>query len=450
MADAWPRGQPVRTPPPGLTSLPLCLPAEDAPPAQGDDPVEPAAFAAELIARLEKLRRERETMSSLEERLQQIQEEEERDEGEVPGSAPHHPAHPLGLLPAGSLEEDPQVILDEHLSRPLPAPPRSPGPLPAGCGVGKAFLAKQSTKHIHHHYIHHHHAGPKTKEQVEAEAAQRIQCLCPGGVGGGGGDYSSYHKCRGHGKEQPASPAELALGRPVALSRRPSKASEGAAQPNGEGGGRRGGGSPQLPSDGTDRSQNVWQWILESERQSKHKPHSAQGVKKAYATDSSSKTLPGRTHSWGGGGGGGGGGGHARAHHPAHPFIQDPAMPPAPAQHAGPAGGSQAATGGGLQTPQTEAFNIEPSKRQESFCGFPEWKCTSIKSRASNRRDDEDPLPNPRTLQRTATQERQLQVLLQEGGDEFECGAVFEEVWDDGTVLPMYEGKILGKVERMD
>lgn len=30
---------------------------------------------------------------------------------------------------------------------------------------------------------------------------------------------------------------------------------------------------PRLPLDTTDRSQNVWQWILESERQGKHKPH---------------------------------------------------------------------------------------------------------------------------------------------------------------------------------
>lgn len=29
----------------------------------------------------------------------------------------------------------------------------------------------------------------------------------------------------------------------------------------------------QLPADSTDRSQNVWQWILESDRQTKHKPH---------------------------------------------------------------------------------------------------------------------------------------------------------------------------------
>ena len=37
-------------------------------------PVEPSAFAAQLISRLEKLKREQDTMSSLEERLQQIQE----------------------------------------------------------------------------------------------------------------------------------------------------------------------------------------------------------------------------------------------------------------------------------------------------------------------------------------------------------------------------------------
>lgn len=116
--------------------------------------------------------------------------------------------------------------------------------------------------------------------------------------------------------------------------------------------------SPRLPLDATDRSQNVWQWILESERQGKHKPHrygwrprhphhrvsphcvpspshtstrlcpnSTQGLKKSNPLDA--KTLPSRTHSsWGGGGIGSGA--HLRGHHPGHPFIQDPAMPPLP------------------------------------------------------------------------------------------------------------------------
>lgn len=56
-------------------------------------------------------------------------------------------------------------------------------------------------------------------------------------------------------------------------------------------------------------------------------PNSAQGPKKSSPLDS--KTLPSRTHSsWGGGGVGSGP--HLRGHHPGHPFIQDPAMPPLP------------------------------------------------------------------------------------------------------------------------
>lgn len=43
-----------------------------------------------------------------------------------------------------------------------------------------------------------------------------------------------------------------------------------------------------------------------------------------------------------------------------------------------------------------------------------------------------------------------LRYYFKKASDEFACGAVFEEIWDDETVLPMYEGRILGKVERID
>lgn len=140
-----------------------------------------------------------------------VKEEEREESSDLAGStALHHP-----LLPSGSqCEEDPQAILDEHLSRVLKTPgcqspgvarhsPRSSSPdrtvatLSAGHGpffgaypgATKALVTgRQSTKHIHHHYIHHHHAGPKTKEQIEAEAAQRVQCLCPPG----GANYSDF------------------------------------------------------------------------------------------------------------------------------------------------------------------------------------------------------------------------------------------------------------------
>lgn len=140
-----------------------------------------------------------------------VQEEEREESSDLISSTSL--SHPL-LPSANQCEEDPQAILDEHLSRVLKTPgcqspgvtrhsPRSSSPdrigptVPSGHGPffgaypgpSKVLTAgRQSTKHIHHHYIHHHHAGPKTKEQIEAEAAQRVQCLCPPG----GANYSDF------------------------------------------------------------------------------------------------------------------------------------------------------------------------------------------------------------------------------------------------------------------
>lgn len=148
------------------------------------------------------------------------------------------PQHPLSLLPSGSYEEDPQTILDDHLSRVLKTPgcqspgvgrssPRSRSPdhhrhqppyhpllppsgklppataSPAGCPLlgAKGFVTKQTTKHVHHHYIHH-HAVPKTKEEMEAEAAHRVRCFCPGGP-----EYYCYPKCKSHPKALEPGPA---------------------------------------------------------------------------------------------------------------------------------------------------------------------------------------------------------------------------------------------------
>lgn len=149
------------------------------------------------------------------------------------------PQHPLSLLPSGSYEEDPQTILDDHLSRVLKTPgcqspgvgrysPRSRSPdhhhhpqyhallppggklppaataTPASCPLlgAKGFVTKQMTKHVHHHYIHH-HAVPKTKEEIELEAAQRVRCFCPGGP-----EYYCYPKCKSHVKAPEPGPVE--------------------------------------------------------------------------------------------------------------------------------------------------------------------------------------------------------------------------------------------------
>ncbi|XP_016093261.1 axin-2-like [Sinocyclocheilus grahami] len=447
-------------------------------------PMEPAAFAAQLMARLEHLKREQETMSSLEERLQQIQEEEEKDESEVSGSSA---SHSLPLLPPGSCEEDPQAILDEHLSRVLKTPGcQSPGmlrhsprsrspeqrPLPrggpgtrsqSGSGNGyvpsKTLISRQSTKHIYHHYIHH-HAEPKSKEQIEAEATQRVQCLCHGASES---CSAPYNRSRSLGRDQCGSPAEVAFGHSSSLSKRLCKSGE---EVNTEG---LESSLLQLPADSTDRSQNVWQWILESDRQTKHKPHSTQNVKKSHCLE------PTRTHTWGGGGSSA----HLRAHQPAHPFVQDPAMPPLPPPN----------TLAQLEEARRRLEEVsKPSKQRHSTSSLQRDKShpVPVQNGSSALQTDEpkdlkkmsgshstlgsetvvtyffcgEEIPYRRMMKTHSLTLGHFKEQLRKKGnyryyfkkasDEFECGAVFEEVWDDCTVLPMYEGKILGKVERMD
>ncbi|MBN3299107.1 AXIN2 protein, partial [Amia calva] len=478
-------------------------------------PVEPATFAAELIARLEKLRREQETMSSLEERLQQIKEEEERDDGEVSSgsgqlasvtSTAHHQTHPLGLLPAGSCEEDPQAILDEHLSRVLKTPGcQSPGvvrhsprsrspdrhhhslhhasgtklqppilgspslPYPLNCGsagAGKAFLAKQATKHIHHHYIHH-HAGPKTKEQIEVEAAQRVKCQCPGSA-----DYCAYPKCRSHGKEQGAGPTEpFTFGsRSSTLSKRVCKAGDGGAPLNGEVGGQAT--TPlQLPTDGTDRSQNVWQWILESERQSKHKAHSF--IISPALINIPNFIFPLR-HST-----------SSLQRDRSHPVsflngntpLSTPALQTEDEKNTAtrdekiftPTNRRAHA----IQRIRARAVNITSIKVFFLFFFyiyiFSQFKEPKKHAGAHGALGTElvvtyffcgEEIPYRRMMKTHSLTLGHFKEQLRKKGnyryyfkkasDEFECGAVFEEIWDEGTVLPMYEGKILGKVERVD
>ncbi|KAF6298083.1 axin 2 [Rhinolophus ferrumequinum] len=413
-------------------------------------PVDPATFAAELISRLEKLQLELESRHNLEERLQQIREDEEKEGSEQAlGSRDGVPTqHPLSLLPSGSYEEDPQTILDDHLSRVLKTPgcqspgvgrysPRSRSPdhhhhaqyhpllppggklppasaSPASCPLlgAKGFVTKQMTKHVHHHYIHH-HAVPKTKEEIEAEAAQRVRCFCPGGP-----EYYCYPKCKSHPKAPELGPAEQ---------------------------------------------------------------FGAQSTKKAYPLESaraSPAERAGRHHLWGGSSG------HPRTAPRAHPFTQDPAMPP-------------------LTPPNTLAQLEEACRRLAEVSRPPKQRCcvasqqrdrnhsatgqtgtTPFSSPSLASEDHKEPkkpagvhmlqaselvvtyffcgeeIPYRRMLKAQSltlghfkeqlSKKGNYRYYFKKASDEFACGAVFEEIWDDETVLPMYEGRILGKVERID
>ncbi|XP_067164542.1 axin-2 isoform X2 [Apteryx mantelli] len=469
-------------------------------------PVEPAAFAAELISRLEKLKQEQETMDSLEERLQQIKEDEEKEGPEPPAGAQtgreaanaQHQQHPLSLLPAASYEEDPQAILDEHLSRVLKtpgcqspgvgrhsprarSPDRLPGgkllpgaPSPAACALlAKGFVAKQTTKHVHHHYIHH-HAVPRTKEQIEAEAAQRAQCCCPPG-----GDYYCYSKCKSHAKgtEPPIPPLEpFGTG---TLAKRSGRAAESAALPAGEAGPP---GAPglQLPAGEADRAQNVWQWMLESERQNKHKPHSTQSTKKAYSSDfakGAPSERPSRHHLWGTSS-------HPRGVQPAHPFIQDPAMPPLTPPNTLAQLEEACRRLAEVSKPQKQRCSTSNQQRDRNHSAAVQGGNTPFCNASLTTEDHKEPkklpvlltsqsselvvtyffcgeeIPYRRMLKAQSltlghfkeqlSKKGNYRYYFKKASDEFDCGAVFEEIWEDETILPMYEGRILGKVERID
>ncbi|KAG8505052.1 Axin-2 [Galemys pyrenaicus] len=415
-------------------------------------PMEPATFAAQLITRLLKLKMEMESRHSLEERLQQIREDEEKEGSELPlSSREGGPAqHALSLLPSSSYEEDPQTILDDHLSRVLKTPgcqspglgrysPRSrspdhhhhhhhqqyhpllpPGgklpsaaPSPAGCPLlgAKGFVTKQTTKHVHHHYIHH-HALPKTKEEIEAEAAQRVRCFCPRDP-----EYYCYSKCKSHPKAPEPLPVEQ---------------------------------------------------------------FNAQSAKKAYPSESaraSPAERAGRHHLWGSSG-------HPRAAPRAHPFTQDPAMPP-------------------LAPPNTLAQLEEACRRLTEVSKPSKQRCCEVSQQRDRTpsatgqtgatpssdpslasEDHKEPkklagvhvlqaselivtyffcgeeIPYRRMLKAQSltlghfkeqlSKKGNYRYYFKKASDEFACGAVFEEVWDDETVLPMYDGRILGKVERID
>ncbi|NXQ08730.1 AXIN2 protein, partial [Vidua macroura] len=364
--------------------------------------------------------------------------------------------------------------------RPRPAPPAKHCLVPslppgtaslAACALlGKGFITKQTTKHVHHHYIHH-HTVPKTKEQIEAEAAQRVQCCCPAG-----GDYYCYPKCKGHPKntDPPLSPLEP-FGRTGTLLKRPGRGVDSVAPAAGDGG-LPGPGGVQLPGGEADRAQNVWQWMLESERQNKHKAHSTQSTKKAYSSDCA-KGAPGRHHPWGTGS-------HPRGAQPAHPFVQDPAMPPLTPPNTLAQLEEACRRLAEVSKPQKPRCSTSNQQRDRNHSAAIQGGSSPFCNASLTTEDHKEPkklpvvhtsqsgelvvtyffcgeeIPYRRMLKAQSltlghfkeqlSKKGNYRYYFKKASDEFDCGAVFEEVWEDETILPMYEGRILGKVERID
>ncbi|XP_062359482.1 axin-1 isoform X1 [Cinclus cinclus] len=459
--------------------------------------VEPEKFAAELINRLEEVQKEREAEEKLEERLKRVRAEEEGEDADI-SSGPSVMSHKMpsaqafhhfapryaemgcaGMQMRDAHEENPESILDEHVQRVMKTPgcqspgpgrhspkPRSPesghlgklsgtlGTIPPGHGkhATKSGMKLDAPSLYHHKHIYHHihhHSMMKPKEQIEAEATQRVQNSFAWNV-----DSHNYAtKSRNYGENLGMAPVPMDSlgysGKASLLSKRNVKKTDS---------GKSDGANYEMPGSPEDveKNQKILQWIIEGEKEiSRHKKtnHGSSGAKKQLSHDVRPLSIerPVTVHPWV----------SAQLRNvvqPSHPFIQDPTMPPNPApnpltqlEEARRRLEEEEKRAGKLPLKQSR---LKPQKRPGSgtsqpcenivvayyFCGEPIPYRTLVKGRVVTLGQFKELL----------TKKGNYRYYFKKVSDEFDCGVVFEEVREDDTILPIFEEKIIGKVEKID
>ncbi|XP_042576014.1 axin-1-like isoform X2 [Cyprinus carpio] len=447
--------------------------------------VEPEKFAAELISRLEGVLREREAQEKLEERLKRVRLEEEGDDADI-STAPSLANHRIppavhvqhyggrysemsynGLQLRDAHEENPESILDEHVQRVMKTPgcqspgtgrhspkSRSPDGLPAGkipgmmmplsSGQGKhqARLVPKGEAAHHHKHIHHTHyaTGGKPKEQVDAEAMRMH-----GGLAWNMEQHHFGSKSRNFADGMSVGPSAMdpmGYGKGSTLSKRPVRKGDD---------GRNFEMREPLPPDDIEKNQKILQWMMEGEKEAgryKKSPYgSISGSKKAQSHEvskPSSVERPGAVHPW------------VTAQlrnnvQPSHPFIQDPTMPPNPAPN--PLTQLEEARRR-LEEERRKSGTLQAKQRHKNmkkqpcenitvayyFCGEPIPYRTSVKGR----------IVTLGQFKELLTKKGSYRYYFKKVSDEFDCGVVFEEVREDDAILPIFEEKIIGKVEKID
>ncbi|XP_041257625.1 axin-1 isoform X1 [Pyrgilauda ruficollis] len=460
--------------------------------------VEPEKFAAELINRLEEVQKEREAEEKLEERLKRVRAEEEGEDADI-SSGPSVMSHKMpsaqafhhfapryaemgcaGMQVRDAHEENPESILDEHVQRVMKTPgcqspgpgrhspkPRSPesghlgklsgtlGTIPPGHGkhAPKSGMKLDAANLYHHKHVYHHihhHNMMKPKEQIEAEATQRVQNSFAWNV-----DSHNYAtKSRNYSENLGMAPVPMDSlgysGKASLLSKRNVKKTDS---------GKSDGANYEMPGSPEDveKNQKILQWIIEGEKEiSRHKKtnHGSSGAKKQLSHDMVrplSIERPVTVHPWV----------SAQLRNvvqPSHPFIQDPTMPPNPApnpltqlEEARRRLEEEEKRAGKLPLKQSR---LKPQKRPGGgaaqpcenivvayyFCGEPIPYRTLVKGRVVTLGQFKELL----------TKKGNYRYYFKKVSDEFDCGVVFEEVREDDTILPIFEEKIIGKVEKID
>ncbi|XP_036945414.1 axin-1 isoform X2 [Acanthopagrus latus] len=444
--------------------------------------VEPERFAAELISRLEGVLREREAEEKLEERLKRVRLEEEGDEVMSvatsfyshrlpPGAYPqnYNPRYADATYPLmrDAHEENPESILDDHVRRVMKTPgcqspgtgrhspkSRSPDGLPGGKGMGLGMALtsgqgkhqsrhglKGDTSHLYHHkHVHHiHHTGVgKPREQVEAEAAMRVHGGFPWSA-----EASHYgSKSRSYADGMGSSSMEHAgySSKGGAQCKRAFKKGE-EVRPY----------DMPAPAEEMEKNQKILLWLMEGQKemvQHKRSPYgSTTGSKRTTGHEGSrlsSAERPGPVHPCVGT--------QLRNNvQPSHPFIQDPTMPPNPA----PSPLIQLEeVRRRLEEEKIKSGTIQPKQRHKAtkkqpcenitvayyFCEELIPYRTSVKGR----------IVTLGQFKELLTKKGNYRYYFKKVSDEFDCGVVFEEVREDDAILPIFEEKIIGKVEKID
>uniref|UniRef100_A0A8C2WPZ7 Axin-1 n=1 Tax=Cyclopterus lumpus TaxID=8103 RepID=A0A8C2WPZ7_CYCLU len=426
--------------------------------------VEPERFAAELVSRLEGVLREREAQEKLEERLKRVRLEEEGDEVVSTAAALSSHRLPPGAYPqnynsryadntySGPIlrdahEENPESILDDHVRRVMKTPgcqspgtgrhsPKSCSPdgIPGVKGTAPgAAPGKHPSRHglkgdgghlYHHKHAHHvHHAGVgKPKEQAEAEAAGRVH---------GGAETSQYgSKSRSYADGMGSNPVEH-TGKGGPQCKRALKKGEEVRPCD-----------MPAPAEEMEKNQKILLWLMEGQKEMVQHKRSPYG----YVT----RTAGHEAQPW-------------DTVQPSHPFIQDPTMPPNPAPSPliqleevpcvflrairpalfPPLSAVPAVSDSELSQPEHRAAKKPPCDNitvAYYFCEELIPYRTSVKGRVVTLGQFKELL----------TKKGNYRYYFKKVSDEFDCGVVFEEVREDDAVLPIFEEKIIGKVERID
>ncbi|XP_033838124.1 axin-1-like isoform X1 [Periophthalmus magnuspinnatus] len=462
--------------------------------------VEPERFAAALISKLETVLREREAQERLEERLKRVRLEEEGDDADssmttsmsshsIPLSLPTFPplygarysettpacAPTYGGLVAmeDSHEDDPESILDEHVQRVMKTPGcQSPGAAnstlggrhsppkssrsPDG-GTGPPLypphrgLPAPGAKGMHHKQAYH-HRGREAQEEAGSRSQANFLWNGEGGRSRNYADGAGASNVEGLGYSSKGS----------TLSRRGGKKPE----PSGKGEEAVRAADAPVPLEDMERNQKILQWMMEGEalrhKKSSHGGSTSGSRRTGTSSESPRPTSverPGAVHPWV----------SAQLRNnpssvspaipsatsqvqPSHPFIQDPAMPPNPAPN--PLTQLEEARRR-LEEERRRAAAQQAKQRHKSakrvercenmtvayyFCGEPIPYRTSVKGRVVTLGQFKELL----------TKKGHYRFYFKKVSDEFDCGVVFEEVRDDDAILPIFEEKIIGKVEKVD